>query len=137
MLKLKINTTRQINSNDLRIACDPPLYFDVRTFIPPDLVDKIADWERAGSKDFGTGAALLAQVFVSITQDDQTYSLSSPVEVNDLRETIEAANPGQGDGFICAMLEGFTANHYRFFRIGLTGSPALPPVSANGSAQPA
>lgn len=136
MLKLKINTTRQITSNDLRIACDPPLLFEVRSFIAPDLVDKIADWERAGSKDANIGAALVAQVFVSVTQDGETYPLTSLSDVGALQETIEAASPGQAGGFICAMLEGFTANHYRFFRGGPTGLTASPPVSVNGSAQP-
>lgn len=135
MLKLRINATRQISTTDLRIAWEPPLFFEVRTYIGADLNGKMADWEQAGSSNAGTAAGLIAECFVAVSQDGQSYPLTTQADVLALRDTIEEAAPGQGDMYLCAILEGFIREHYSFFRRGeRSASATSSPVSENGKA---
>lgn len=133
MMKLTIHTTRQISSADLRLAIDPPLSFEIRSYISYDLNLRLAEWQNAGRNNASEAAALINQLFVSVGQNGHLYPLNSPEAVNALRETIEATNPGEGDNFLIAMLNGFVINHYNFFSIERNGSAPSLPASENGS----
>lgn len=134
MLNLKINTTRRISTADMRLALDPPLYFEVKTYINAALNSRMADWEEAGlSRDTETAAEIISQVFISVIQDTVAYPLTTKADALALRDAIEEAGPGLGDEYLAAILTGFIGNHYRFFMTVPPASVSLSPELDTGN----
>lgn len=133
MLNLTIHTARRVSSNDLRLAIDPPLFFEVKSYLTFDLNTRLVEWQNAGRSDVGEAADLVSRIFISVGQNGHVYPLHSREAVGELRETIEAGNPGEGDNFIVALLNGFVVSHFSFFSREQTGSALSQPTSGNGS----
>lgn len=133
MLNLTINTTRKVSTAEMRMACDPPLYFQVRAYFGVEISQQMVNWQQAGARDAVGAADILSQVFLSVSQNGDSYSLTTPANVLALREAVEANSPGEGDGFLCALLENFVSNHYAFFTKAENGSAPSSPHSDDGS----
>lgn len=135
MIKLGNVTTRKVTSGDLKIACNPPLVFEIKTVFPRPVLREAAKWQTDGSSDAGIAATLASRLFVSVSQNGDRYPLGSQEAIEQLRLAIEDQVPGSGDDFICSLLEGFINDHYDFFTKELTGSETLLPPVDDGEKQ--
>jgi hypothetical protein len=132
-MKLLVKVTRILTTDDLDLTCDPPLSFEVTGNVEPSIFKAVQEWEAAGF-ELERCAELVGRVFISVTQDGQTYSLNGKAAALALYEAIEESNPGAAYQFMVRLLENFIQNHLRFFVSRRSGSPPSAPPSENGSA---
>jgi hypothetical protein len=130
-MKLTVKTIRTISTDDLSIFCEPPLTFEVRGYIAPELGSDLLEWEQGGYS-IERAAELLPRLFISVSQNEEHYSLATKTDALALRDAIEAANPGYGDTFLATLLDGYWNEHYRFFGRKRLASVNSQPVSENG-----
>lgn len=137
MLNLTINTTRQVSTAQMRMTCDPPLFFRVRAYFGVEVSQQMVHWQEGGGQDASEAAKILSQVFVAVSQNGDSYPLASLADMLALRETVEVANPGEGDQFICALLQNFVSNHYNFFtRAGNGSANSSAPLDTGSENEP-
>jgi hypothetical protein len=130
-MQLSVKTVRTISTDDLNIFCEPPLLFEARGYIAPELGGDLLEWE-AGGYAAERAAELLPRLFLSVAQEGIRYPLSTKADALALRDAIEAANPGYGDIFLSTLLDGYWNEHYRFFGRKRLASASSQTVSANG-----
>lgn len=130
-MKLSVQTTREVSTDSLNIFCDPPLIFKSRGFIAPGLFNEISEWEKKGH-DEKLAVGYISRLFVSFSQNGETFPLTTKEDAMALREAIEESNPGGADGFLSTLIEAYLNEHYRFFRNRLAVSESSLPVSSNG-----
>lgn len=115
-MKLKINysSKRTITTADIFDACNPPLTFEVRTRPPREWARLNNDFEVDGCNDAELAKTLIAMAFLTVSDGENTYPISTPEEVDDLRQAIEEDNPGYGNDFLTTVAWGFSTNHYSY-----------------------
>lgn len=139
-MKLSVQTTRIITTDELRLFCEPALTFRVKGFISPALAKDLAEWENTYEGE--RAAELISQLFVSVSartpgvavseQGGYEFPLTTKSDVIAFRDAIEESNPGGGDGFLSTLLESYLNEHYRFFRQKLLELENSSQASSNG-----
>lgn len=129
-MKLSVQTTRTITTDELRLFCEPALTFRVKGFISPVLAKDLAEWENTYEGE--RAAELISGLFVSVSQGGYEFPLTTKSDVLAFKEAIEESNPGGGDGFLSTLLESYLNEHYRFFRNRLLELGNSLPVSDSG-----
>lgn len=113
-MKLSVQTTRTITTDDMRIFCEPPLTFEGIGYFSPSFVNDLAEWEK--NPDDDRAIKFVSRIFLSVSQNGARYPLSTEADVLALRDAIEEINPGNGNNFLATIVEEYTRAHYRFFR---------------------
>lgn len=114
-MNIKYNKTRIVTTADLGIACDPPIYFEVKANVPSHWARLQLDWEEQGADDIGLAINLVGDAFLMAWQDEsEKYLINSRDQVEALRDAIEESSPGEGDNFICHLALTFAREHFRF-----------------------
>jgi hypothetical protein len=134
-MKLTIQTTRTITTDELHLFCEPPLTFRVKGFIDPALAKELAQWENTYSGE--RAAELISQLFVSFSHAGDSYPLDNKSAVLAFKDAIEEGNPGGGEGFLSTLLESYLNEHYRFFRQKLLALENSSQASNNGKVKEA
>lgn len=116
-MKIKYNPVRIISTADLFIACDPPIQFEVKVRLTPSWAIKSRDWDDSPDSDIEIAMELMADAFVSVSQDGDIYPLNTVEAVKGLRDSIESDNPEYGNDFIKIIVEMFSSNHFRFLAL--------------------
>jgi hypothetical protein len=133
-MKLKLNYShkRVITTADLYDATDPPLIFEVLTRPPRVWATIYNDFEKDGAKDPIIARKLISLVFLTVSDEENTYPLNTIEAVAELQAAIEESNPGYGDEFSCNIAWSFGRHYYSFLgdRLGNSQEP-LPQL--NGS----
>ena len=131
-MKLNYNRKRTITTADLFDACDPPLVFEVRTRPPVGWAKLNNEFLMDDFNDPELAKTLIALAFLTVSDDETTYPITTVDQVNELREAIEEGNPGDGDDFLCTIAWGFSTNHFNFLEKNL-GNSREPLPQLNGS----
>lgn len=131
-MDLLVKTVRTISTDELNIYCEPPLVFSARGYITRAINEQLLAWDLAG-RPISLTLGLLPQLFFSVSVDTQVFPILSQVDSEALRQAIETANPGGGDEFLTALVDGYWVNHYRFFTRRRPASANLLADSTNGT----
>ncbi len=132
-MKLKYNSRRTVTTSDLFDACDPPLIFEVRTRPPREWARLNQEFESDNCRDADLARSLIALAFLTVSDGENTYPITSPDEVDQLRQAIEETNPGYGNDFLTTIAWGFSTNHYTYLGDHLGNSlKPLSPSNDNG-----
>lgn len=127
-MDLKVRTTHTVTTDDLELFCDPPLSFEAVGRVGPKLHNDLLTWSQAGYPA-EQAPGLAAQLFLSVSQDGQSYPLNSPAAATELQNQV-------GDEFIRNLIEAFWDFEYRFFKQKRLASGNSGPRS-NAGANPA
>ena len=129
MLKLKIQTTRTVTTDDLRLYCDPPLTFGAVGHIPTTVNNALLDWADKGY-DSTRAVEFVPRLFSSVAQNGTSYPLASKEDAAALREAV-------GDVFLRDLVEGFWNYDYRFFHLKrLVSENSLPDLTTTNGSEP-
>jgi hypothetical protein len=112
-VELVYNPTRIVSSAELGLTCDP-IEFEVKTSVLRPVRRQLARFEESNYSDAGLACELAGLVFVAWSQNGQKYPFDRET-AEALRAQINDQEPGAGDEFICALVDGFIGNHYGFF----------------------
>jgi hypothetical protein len=125
-MKLAIQTTQTISTDDLEIYCgEQPLVFEAVGNISGPLHSDLLAWNEAGRPAAGT-VALVPRLFFSVSQNGDSYPLTSQAEAEALHEAV-------GDSLLADIVEEFWNYRYRFFKRKRIASANSQPASENGS----
>ena len=127
-MKLNYSSKRTITTADLFDACNPPLIFEVRTRPPREWARLNNEFETDDCNDAELAKTLIAMAFLTVSDGENVYPISTPEEVDELRQNIEDDNPGHGNDFLTTIAWGFSTNHYNFLgkNLGNLLKPLLP-----------
>lgn len=128
MFNLKIQTTETITTDDLEIFVgELPLIFEAVGNIPGPLQDDLLTWSRA-DYPLPQTLQLVPRLFLSVSQNGDTYPLTSQAEAEALRAAV-------GEELLRDIVEGYWNYRYRFFkRKRLASANSLTePVAMNGN----
>lgn len=132
-MKLNYSHKRVITTADLYDATDPPLIFEVRSRPPQPWASLYNEFERDGMIDADVARQLIAMVFLTVSDGENTYPMDTPESVQALQEAIEENNPGHGNDFSCNIAWAFGRHYYSFLGDHL-GNSLKPSQQSNGSA---
>ncbi len=131
-MKLNYSYKKTITTADLYDATDPPLTFEVLVRPPREWSIHYAEFEDGGGDNIELAKELLAMTFLSVSDGQNTYPLSTVKDVEGLQAAIEANNPGYGAEFICNMVWAFGRKYFLYLRDNL-GNLIAPLPQSNGS----
>jgi hypothetical protein len=133
-MKLNYTNKRIVTTADLFDACDPPLIFEVRTRPPREWARLNNEFEDDGCQDADLARILISMAFLTVSDGENVYPISTTEQVEDLRLAIESENLGYGNDFLCTIAWGFSTNHYTYLGNHL-GNSLKPLAQLNGSGQ--
>jgi hypothetical protein len=120
-MNLKAKTVRVVSTDDLELFCDPPLTFEASGRINDKLTAELQQWFKGGYDPAKT-VEFIPQLFMSVSQNGDTYPLTTTADAEALRAAL-------GDGFLLDLVEAFWDYDYRFFArrraASANSSPAL------------
>lgn len=131
-MKLNYSYKKTITTADLYDATDPPLSFEVLVRPPRDWSIRYADFEDTGADNIEIAKELFNMTFLTVSDGDNTYSLDTVADVEELQAAIEATNPGYGAEFICNLVWAFGRKYFLFLRDNL-GNSIEPSLQSNGN----
>jgi hypothetical protein len=108
MLKLKVKTTHTVTTDELEMVCDPPLTFEAVGNIGPHLWGELRDWSK-GEYPMEEIVDFIPKLFVSVSQNGDTYPLTTPAQAKALKESV-------GDEFIADLIESYWNYEFTFFK---------------------
>lgn len=120
-------TTKILTTAELGIACDPPLTFEVKTYLTRETLALLACWDDDSDNPVLT-KQVAARLFVSVQQDGEKFPLDSEAAISGLAQAIGP----DGMEFVGAMVRGFEALHFGFFMNASKRSKLSPAHSENG-----
>lgn len=133
-IKLNYSYKRTVTTADLFDACDPPLVFEVRTRPPREWAKLNNEFEADNCNDVELAKRLIAMAFLTVSDGETFYPISTPEEVEALRQAIEDDNPGYGNDFLITVAWGFSTNHYSYLgkNLGNSLKPLQPSNDSSG-----
>ncbi len=113
-MELNYSNKRTITTADLFDACDPPLVFEVRTRPPKGWGGIENKFDKTNHSDARLAKELIAGAFLTVSDSENTYEITTVKQVEALAQAIEDENPGYGDKFLCSIAWGFSSNYYNY-----------------------
>lgn len=107
-MKLKVNTTHTVTTEDLEIFCDPPLTFEAVGNIGPHLWGQLRDWHK-GNYPPEDVVGFIPKLFVSVSQNGDTYPLTTPEDAKALEDAV-------GNEFLSDLVESYWNYEFDFFK---------------------
>jgi hypothetical protein len=133
-MKLNYSSKRTITTADLFDACNPPLIFEVRTRPPKGWAIIDLEFSEGNHEDVSLAKQLIAGAFLTVSDGENVYPISTIAQVEDLQQAIENENPGYGEDFLITIAWGFSRNYYQYIGDHL-GNSLRPSPQLNGSGQ--
>ncbi len=127
MLSLTVETTMVVSTDDLELYASPTLVFRTVGRVNDTLHRELAAWASAGYPAEQT-ARFIPRLFLSVSQNGQTYPLTTPDDAQALREAV-------GDEFLANLVESFWDYEFNYFKKKRLASANLSPQSTTGNGQ--
>lgn len=113
-MKLNYANKRIVTTADLFDACDPPLIFEVRTRPPREWARVNKEFEDTGSNNPELAAKSISMTFLTVSDGENAYPISTVEQVEQMARAIDDGNPGYGDDFLCTTAQGFAINYFNY-----------------------